>query len=201
MDILAKIFGNEGRVKLLRFMVLSGDKQFIISEIERQTNLSEKVIRKEISYLKKSDLLEVKSIFVEVETKRKTKKVRTLSVKLNRKFKYLEAVKNLFISTNPLSTQAMVKRFNQIGRVKLVVTSGIFLENPDSRLDLLVVGDRLDKSALDRAVRSFEMSLGRELRYTSLDTSEFNYRVSILDRLVRDVFDYPHQKIVNKIGV
>jgi hypothetical protein len=31
------------------------------------------------------------------------------------------------------------------------------------------------------------------------DTEEFMYRLKMYDKLLRDVLDYPHEKIVNKI--
>ena len=85
--------------------------------------------------------------------------------------------------------------------MKLIITSGIFIQDEDSRLDLLLVGDRLNKITLDRTVKILEGEIGRELRYAVFDTRDFNYRVSVYDRLVRDVLDNPHQRLLDKMKI
>ena len=37
--------------------------------------------------------------------------------------------------------------------------------------------------------------------FATFDTDEFTYRINVYDRLVRDVLDYPHKKVLDKIGV
>ena len=46
-----------------------------------------------------------------------------------------------------------------------------------------------------------EAEMGRELQYATLSTEEFFYRRSIGDRLVRDVVDFPHEVLVDRIGL
>jgi hypothetical protein len=68
------------------------------------------------------------------------------------------------------------------------------------KVDLLVVGDKLDEKPLGNAIHTLEAEMGRELRYAYFTTEEFKYRVGVYDRLVRDVFDYPHRTILDRIG-
>jgi hypothetical protein len=205
MDIVSKLFGNESRIKLMRFLFLNDKKFYTVSELQNRTRLRARILKKEGEFLRKVGLIRIKKIFGGTSLKRQSKKSKkksaTFGITLNPLFPHALAFKNLFVATNPLSSDMILKRLNQNGRVKLIVASGIFLENPDNRLDLLVVGDKLDKQSIDRAMRSFEATLGRELRYTLLETPDFNYRLSVFDRLVRDVLDYPHKKILNKIGL
>lgn len=197
-DILSRIFDNEARLKLLRFLVLNDKKFYSSPDLSNRTGLSVRQIEKEAGHLKKAGVAQIKKVAV-FEGKNR-KKVWRRAVSVDARFRYLPVFKDLFVAINPLSPDTILKRLSKSGRVKLVVTSGVFLENPDSRLDLLVVGDRLNKGAIDRIMRSFELTLGRELRYALLETSDFNYRLSIYDRLLRDVFDYPHRKLLNRIG-
>lgn len=202
MDLISKLFGNESRVKLMRFLLLNDTKFYTLGELEKKTGVLKRSLQKEIEHLTKSGLVKIKkTVEKPVARVKSKKKIHNLAVSLRNDFKHLVPLKNLFVATTPLSTDLILKRISQTGRVKLVVTSGIFMETPESRLDLLIVGDRLDKKLIDRVMRSFEMTLGRDLRYAHLETSDFNYRLSIFDRLVRDVLDYPHQKILNKIGL
>ena len=55
--------------------------------------------------------------------------------------------------------------------------------------------------ALERLIKTVESELGRELRYVVLETVDFQYRMSIHDKLVRDVFDFPHQMVTDVLGV
>ena len=85
--------------------------------------------------------------------------------------------------------------------IQLLIISGIFIKNPDSRVDLLVVGDNLKLSSLENIIKTIESEIGKEIRYAVFETSEFNYRYSMFDKLTRDIFDYPHEKIINKLNL
>jgi hypothetical protein len=78
----------------------------------------------------------------------------------------------------------------------MLVASGIFVQNTQSRLDLLIVGDHLKKNFIQKTVSILESELGKELSYVVFDTADFNYRVSMYDKLIRDVFDYPHERLI-----
>ena len=88
-----------------------------------------------------------------------------------------------------------------MGKIRLVVIAGVFIQSEDSRADLLLVVDDLQRTKLDQAVHSMEAEIGRELSYGIFDSKDFNYRLSVYDKFVRDVLDYPHEKILDKIGL
>lgn len=83
-----------------------------------------------------------------------------------------------------------------------MVLSGVFLDEPhtQSRADIVVVGDNLKRTAIESAIRSIEKQIGRELTYSVLTTKDFKYRVDMRDKFIRDVLDFPHKKIINKLG-
>ena len=49
--------------------------------------------------------------------------------------------------------------------------------------------------------RELEADVGKTLNYTIMDTNEFTYRYNIYDRFVRNIFNYPHQKIIDTLGI
>ena len=51
------------------------------------------------------------------------------------------------------------------------------------------------------AVRALEAELGIEIRYATFSTDDLLYRVGMYDKLTRDVFDYPYQILIDKIGI
>mgnify|MGYP003393045566 CR=1 FL=1 len=204
MDIVSKVFGNEQRVKLLRFLILNDKKSFTFSDLEKKIGLPQRVVKREGEALRKIGLAKIVKMvplgFLKGKRRIQTKG-KIPMILINHTFPYLPVFKNLFIATNSLTHGQIIKRLNPAGKMKLIVASGLFIESSDSRLDLLVVGDKLDKQAIERTMHSFESILGRELRYAMFETQDFNYRVNIFDRLIRDVLDYPHQKILNKLGL
>jgi hypothetical protein len=86
------------------------------------------------------------------------------------------------------------------GKIKLIIASGIFARQNDARLDLLIVGDDINENKLDRIIGSLETDIGRYLTYSSLTMTDFNYRLDLHDRLIRDVIDFDHIVLTDKIG-
>jgi len=86
--------------------------------------------------------------------------------------------------------------FKKVGRVKFLAVSGIFIKNKDSRVDLLIVGDKLKKNKIEEGVKKLEAEIGMELVYAVFETKEFVYRLSMYDKLVRDILDFPHEIVL-----
>jgi hypothetical protein len=203
-DVLGKIFGTPAKVKIMRLFIFNPDTPFAIDDVCKRVAVSGTSAKKEVQALIKSDFIKKKVFFRNVE-KRKNGKLVTEKIKsngfiFNNKFPFSEQFKNILMEAEPLRPEVLSKKFNKAGRIKLVVVSGLFIHEPESRLDLLVVGDRLNKTVMDKTVKTLEGEIGRELRYAFLETPDFNYRMSVYDRLLRDVFDFPHQKILDKMG-
>ncbi|MFC1802298.1 hypothetical protein ACFLY7_02555, partial [Patescibacteria group bacterium] len=116
-------------------------------------------------------------------------------------FTYLKPLRSLLINTEHFQGDDINKKLKKTGKIKLVVLSGVFIHDKDSRVDILIVGDSLKKNLLERAVGDFESELGRELKYVFFDTNDFKYRLDVYDKLVRDILDYPHKKILNKLNI
>lgn len=111
----------------------------------------------------------------------------------NSSFKYGEEFKNLFLNSETISKNAVLENFRKVGRIKFLALSGVFIRNDDSRVDLLLVGDKLKIKNVEEGVRRLEAELGVELAYVTFDTKEFLYRVKMYDKLVRDILDFPHE--------
>jgi hypothetical protein len=54
---------------------------------------------------------------------------------------------------------------------------------------------------LERAIRDIESEVGKELTYAAFKTDDFIYRLGMYDKFIRDILDYPHEKILDKIGI
>ncbi|MEX0931731.1 MAG: hypothetical protein WDZ88_03190 [Candidatus Paceibacterota bacterium] len=205
MEILAKLFGSASRVKILRLFLFNDDTAFEVSDVVSRAKVSTGEARKETQTLLKIGCIKKKSFTKDVYAKNgklvTVKKKKVEGFELNHDFLYLIPLQNLLIHIAPLDNKQFAKRLASTGNLKLVVVSGVFLKQEESRIDLLIVGDKLKMNALESVVKTLEAEIGKELRFAALDTADFEYRLGVCDRLVRDVLDYPHQKIVDKLGV
>lgn len=205
METLSKIFGGDERVKVMRLFLFNPEMLFSLDQIISKAKISVKVAKSEIDILEKAQMIKSRKSVQLVKTKRRGKaveiKMRVLCWYLDPKFEYLLPLQNLLINTRPLRKEEILKRLSNVGKLKMVIVSGVFIQNPDSRVDLLIVGDNLKRGALDRVVKTMEAEIGKELVFASFETSDFHYRLGMYDKLIRDILDYPHQKLLDKLNI
>ncbi len=205
MDTLAKLFGSQGRVKLLRFFLFNPGEVFSPDETAVRIKTGASEVRRELAMLFRIGLIKRKSAFRDTVRKRGKKKV-TVRKKiagwtLNESFPLLRELRNLILLMSPLSSKDVLERLRRFGQFKLVIVAGIFIRDWDSRIDLLLVGERIKRPKLEGAIKNIEAQFGRELRYAVFSPHDFKYRMNVYDKLLRDVFDYPHEVIVDHLGV
>lgn len=190
MDPLSKLFGSNARVKLLRLFLFNEDHWYSLKDASFRSKVSKEATRKEIAHLVLAGVL-----------RKKTVKGSGMIYASNPRFAHFEPLKTFLRTATGITDTDIGTTLRKAGTLRLVALSGVFTGVPESKVDLLVVGDKLDEKALTGIVRSLEAELGRELRYACFSTEDFRYRIGVYDRLVRDVFDYPHRTILDKIGL
>ena len=189
VEPLVKLFGSPARLKMLRLFVFNQDAVFTLAEIVQRTKLSKSVARKELAEILSAGLIRKKGTNVPAH------------YQTNPSFGHLDALDAFIRETTSLRPASILASLKRAGALRLVILSGLFTGILDTQIDLLVVGDHLDERVLANAVHSLEAELGREIRYASFATADFRYRLGVYDRLLRDVFDYPHRLLVDKIGL
>lgn len=205
MDILAKLFGSSSRVKIIKLFLFNPTQGFSKADVIRRAKVSASVVRKEINMLEQIGMLKRCTFYPtttpEEERGEKPKEKKIAGFMVDPSFEFLRQLQSLLIHINPLRHDEILKRLSGVGKLKLVIIAGVFIQNWDSRLDILIVGDRIKMGMVDQALRYLESEIGKELRYAAFETDDFKYRLNIYDKLIRDVIDYPHQKIVNKVDI
>ncbi len=198
-DPLAILFGNQARVKLLRFFLFNPRQEFSFDDISRRAKLVRRTARTEINALERAEIIKKKVIF----TKHKTKdiKVRTQGYVLNDKSPQLSSLQTFLFETAPINGTTLLKHLRKVGPLDFVAVTGVFMREFDRRLDFLVAMKKLNEGKVEVAVRALEAELGIEIRYATFTREDLLYRVGMYDKLTRDVFDYPHQILIDKIGV
>ena len=204
MGLLEKLFGSHARVKILKLFYLNPDQVFPAPEVVGRTNTNAAIARRELRMLQDIGFIVTGSQMEELppdEEGKKPRKRKVTGFLLNKLFPLISELRDLVLTVEPVSKQELAKRLRRVGRVKLVALSGIFLKRGDSRIDMLIVGDNLKKGQLDRMLKLVESEVGKELSYAILETNDFKYRLGMNDKFIRDVFDYPHEIIIDKTGM
>lgn len=185
---LQKLFGSVARVKLLRLFLFNPRASFTFNEVAKRARVSEAEARQELALLQRVGVVE------------RVPRSRTVRLTLNKAFEYRVALQDLLLNA-PARGDDILGRLRGAGSFKLVVISGIFVGEWDGRLDLLVVGDKLNERKLRERIKQLEAEIGKEMRYALLSTEDFYYRYNMNDKLVRDVVDYSHRTVLDRLNI
>lgn len=194
METLAKLFGGQARVRIMRLFLLNNETNFEVEDIVSRSRVTKANVRKEINVLSTMGFIKQKTIIKEGYRGAK-KKVTVWS--LDTSFHYLSPLREILIDPTLLIQEDLPQRFKQVGKIKLMLVSGVFIGDSVSRADLLIVGDKLKKNILQQVIKSLEAEIGKELDYVVFDTEEFKYRLDMYDKLVCDIIDLPHEKLID----
>lgn len=190
METLSKLFGSETKVKVMRLFLFNPEHVFGLKDVAHRVQAPTSKVRKDVSVLEKSGLI-----------KRRAKKTSGQGFVLDPQFAYLLPLQNFLINTEPLQPKEIIKKVTKLGSIKLIIVAGVFIQESESRADMLIVGDGVKKSKLETLIKNLESEIGKELRYAYFTTEDFKYRLSMYDKLTRDILDYPHKKVLNKLGL
>jgi len=188
-DTLQKLFGSSARLKLLRLFLFNPKITYSVKEATEHSQIKPDEARKEFAAFQSMKLI------------KRSRKAGVPRYQLNPDFEYVSALQNLLLNTANKGPD-LYDRIRSTGAIKFMAISGVLLgEWEDGRLDLFVVGERVNDRKLRDEVRRLESELGMELRYTSLTTDNFYYRLAMNDHLVKDIFDYPHKIVHDKLNI
>jgi hypothetical protein len=203
-DLLGKIMGTPARVKLMRLFLFHPETGFTRDELMTKTKTQATTLRAELSLLEKIGFITKKDVTRSIAkvTKKKTTTVkkRVTVYLLDQGFTLIEPLSVLLLESELIHVPELPTRLKSIGKLKLLVVSGVFLRHDDRPIDLLIVGDKFDMPVLHKTIGILESEIGRELRYALFTTDDFLYRIKMYDKLIRDIFEFPHQKLVNQLG-
>ena len=187
--VLEKLFESPAKVRVLRMFVRNPEETFSLPDIVKRSQVKRETTRKELGKLIKIGLV-------------KRKVAKKIAVYFaNSEFRLLPELQTLITKDAVAPRKELLAKAKRLGNVKLLVLSGIFINSDQSRTDMLIVGDSVKKSKLEKFLMDIESELGRPLRYTVMDSDEFKYRKNMYDRFIRDIFESPHEKLINKVKV
>src|SRR3989344_694713 len=194
MHILETLFGNAVRARLLRAFIYNPDEVFAVRSLAKKVKATGAALKREIKIFQKINLIKKRSAH-----DAKGKKVK--GVALNPNFKHLDALREFLMQVAPLSEDAIAKKLGDKGKAKLVVVSGMFLNDSDARADMLVVSEKINDRKVNRIIADIGAEFGRDVSYALFTKDDFSYRLGMGDKLIRDIFDFPHRVILDKIRI
>ena len=186
-EILEFLFGSKTKARLLRFFLMNPEQDFNTKEISIKNMLKNAQARSAINEFRKNKFI----------VERKRNGIRYFI--LNQKFPFLIELKGLFIKSNIYPQCSSLDKLRTIGDVKLALISGIFLNYPKSKADMVLVVNNVSHSKLKNLMSNIEAEVGREINYVLMNNDEFKYRLDMLDRFLLDFLEGPHDELVNKI--
>ncbi|MBI4132462.1 MAG: hypothetical protein HY474_02435 [Candidatus Sungbacteria bacterium] len=207
MDVLERIFDSPIRAKLLKLFLMNPDVQFSATDASRQLQVRPVQFAAEARRLKELGLIRSNSAWLstlpsgKVKSKRRTVAKRTKIFAANKEFPLFNELRALALKSAPHAKGPLAAKIKRLGVIKLAVLAGVFIDSPTSRVDMLLVGDGFKKSRFKSLIQWLEIRVGKELNYVAMSTSEFKYRMDMYDRFVRDILEFPHETVINKLGV
>lgn len=191
MDILGKLFGSPAKVKLMRLFVLNPEFELRTDEVAKRAKIGTSLANKELKLLASVGLVH------------KGHKSGSLLWQLDKNFSFITPLRNLLKNNLIGHKKFLARQIGACGRLQALILSGIFINNEseEGRADMLIVGNNMRRGAIDRIIKKFEAEIGRELNYAVLDTVDFKYRLNACDKFTRDILDFPHEVVVDKIGI
>lgn len=201
--MIEQLFGSKTRVKLLQLFYSNPNRSFYVREITRKIDEQINSVRRELA-----NLLNI-GIIVSDNTNNR------LYYEVNQTYEFYDPLRLIFGGAAPASsgtsaaTKAKTKkttatpeeeRLKSLGHLELVIYTGQFTRDESSGIDILIVGD-VNQNAMQKFVTELEAQENKEIRYTVMSATEFNYRKQIKDRFITTVLDTKKQVLVDKNGI
>lgn len=201
-QLLERLFESVAKVRILRIFIGNPDARFQLGELSSKSQVKKSTIRTELKKFLAIGLIQDSKIRVEVPRKsgKKPHAQEGEVYSVNQAFPLFPELRDLVSKSSVVSRAKLSRRMKTLGKVKLAVISGVFLGIENSRTDLLIVGDGIQKARLNRFLNDLESEIGKPIQHTIMETEEFQYRMDMYDRFLRDILEYSHEKIINKFN-
>ncbi len=114
-------------------------------------------------------------------------------------FVLYEEIRALVIKAQILYEKDFVDKIQNLGRIKALVLSGVFVNNASAPVDILLVG-KINKDKFLKVIKELENELGREVNFCILSPSEFSYRRDMTDIFLYEVLENKKIVVINELG-
>ena len=187
-DFLELILASGARSRLIKFFILNPLAKVSPQELKEKLQIDQRRVRGELDVLLKINLV------------KKRKALNRFLYYLNKENQFHPELKKIVKKCTLFPQLKSIDKISKTGHVKLVLVAGIFANNLKTRADILIVGDAISKNRLREVIQEVEAEIGRELRYATFSSEEYEYRLNMFDKFIREFFDGSHKIILNRMG-
>lgn len=187
LAILETMFGSKVRARVIRFFLLNSDKEYSSAEVSEKTMLPRTEVSRELIRLEKIKFVTEKS--------RAKKKVFVI----NPEFPFHSELQSLVSKLGVRAQSQVFRKLKLIGEVKLILISGLFLNYPKSKADMILVVNNVNRAKLKHALAHLEAEVGREISFMLMGSEELQYRLNMLDRFLIEFLEGPYEEVVNRV--
>lgn len=181
------LFGSKARSRLIRFFLLNPGMEFSTAEVSAKTLISRPETSRELVRLAKMKLV--------TERSRKGRKCFVV----NEDFPFYTELKSLVSKLNVHAQSQIFRKLKIVGEVKLILISGLFLNYPKSKVDMILVVNNVNRTKLKHAIAHLEAEVGKEIRFVLMNMEELHYRLNMLDRFFIEFLEAPYEEVSNKV--
>ena len=199
IDILSELFDSPVKVKALKFFLRNPHEAFSLKDGARRLRVSSADLLRQIKKFSAINLLHQRTTRTVKRIGRRRHTKKDIVYHANPHFAFFNELRSLVLKSSPTAWDKKIDAMKKLGRVKLAVIAGHLLNDEKARLDILIVGDKVHPKSIAAFMRALEADVGKELRYALLSLQEFVYRYGMYDNFLRDVFERPHKKLINKM--
>src|SRR3989338_10090238 len=223
--MLEKLFGSKARVKILKLFLIHPHEKYYIRQLSRNLKLQLNSVRRELENLENFGIL-ISDAKEKNEATAMSKAEPAADQALfgpagapagqparpgasgqekkyyraNPNFVLFDEIKALIVKAQILYEKDFVRKLQAIGKIKLLVLTGIFVNNPNSLIDILLVG-KINKIKLVKLIKELEIELGKEINFTVFNPQEFKYRRDITDIFLYGILEGRKLIVIDEAGV
>lgn len=191
--LLEELFGSRTRPRTLRFFIRNPKGVFPLREVARRLKISPRILKHEVGGLRRTGFLK--------ETSLKTGKRRKVRAwKLDTSFEFLDELTPLVLKPSGDFYGRLERDIKRLGSVRLAIVSGVFADTSKAKADLFIVMSKIPTKRVNSFIQNLEAEIGQELTCAVVDLKEFEYRMKLYDRFVRDMLDRKNRRLVDRIG-
>lgn len=183
--MLEQLLGSRTRTKVLRLLLTNPDKAYFVREIGRKIKEHLNSVRRELQFLTQ----------VGIVTATGEGQKRYYQTDIN--YPLFPELKALIFKAQVMEERRLLQAIRGSGRLHLLVLTGFFVNRNDVQTDILIVGS-INRSRVERLIKSFHQHFDRDIHYTVMSKSEFDFRHGITDRFLYNILSGPMISVIDK---
>lgn len=213
--MLEKLFGSKTRVKILKLLLIHPAEKYYIRQLSRDLKLQLNSVRRELENLENFGIItsdaraadnpaagESRGAPAEDRPPKQNSPARQEKkyYRADQNFVLYDEIKALIVKAQILYEKDFVQKLQAVGKVKLLLLTGMFVNNSSTLIDMLLVG-KINKVKLVKLIRELEIELGREINFTVFNPREFKYRRDITDIFLYGILEGRKLIVIDEIGL